>query len=135
MTASPGTRTLAALVALTLLLTGAAPLVGYLCETNGGAAEVASVERTCCPEGASDCLTRPAGDTPVMTACCTDAPALATEQVAVTPPATPQLWAAVAPLAAWLVPPAVPVEAPRPLDSGPPGLSLRPHLAFSVLLI
>lgn len=137
-------RLSAALLALTVLLTGAAPLAAHLCGMDMHGAEPAccamydSSEQSAhdpCPMQPPDETPMGDADAPATAACCTDAPPSATERVAVAPPAAPELWAEVAPLASWLVPSAAPVEHPRPLDTGPPVPTLRPHLAFSVLLI
>lgn len=133
-------RLSAALLASVLLLTGAVPVAMHLCEMAGHAEAMPA----CCSEHKSSghedgehCpMQRPEGtDAPATAVCCSDAPAPATDRVAMTPPAASELDAAVAPLARWLLPPAVPAERPRPFDTGPPVPTLRPHLAFSVLLI
>ena len=134
-------RLSAALLASVLLLTGAAPIAMHLCEMAGHAEAMPA----CCSEHGSrgdedgeHCpMQTPEGtDAPATAICCSDVPAApATERVATAPPAAPQLGVPVAPLADWLIPPSPAAEHPSLLDTGPPVPTLRPHLAFSVLLI
>lgn len=128
-------RLLFGLVAL-VLLTGA----GVLTVPLGGEGHAI---QACCRDRAEAmrCPMRsappeaPLSGVPVGEAsCCSSAPSLPEQALAVVPP-VPAADAAVAVLADWLARPANGAEPPLVLDTGPPVSSLRSHLAFSVLLI
>ena len=124
-----------ALLALTLVLTGAGPLVEHLCAEAAGHMTMRDTVHAICTDC---CPARP--DTPAdSVACCTAAPAAPVEEVAVTAPTAPRtdggLFAVAVVAWADVRGPVVPPVSPVLTDTGPPPLPVRSHLAHSVLLI
>lgn len=145
-------RLAAALLAVTLTLTGFAPLAAHLCAHDEAPmamhGEMAThhalptthaasheADHACCPAPCDPAAPEeaPAHDD----ACCVISPAAPIEEVAIVAPAAPRaeavLFAVAAPDWAEVVP--APRPAPVPLDTGPPAPPVRSHLAVSVLLI
>lgn len=129
-----------ALLALTLVLTGAGPLVEHLCAEAAGHMTmrdtVHAICTDCCPARPDTPADEPPADS---AACCTAAPAAPTEEAAVTAPTAPRTDGVLYAIAvvAWadVRDPVVPPVSPVLTDTGPPPLPVRSHLAHSVLLI
>lgn len=130
-------RLLPVLLALTLLLAGAGPLLAHLCAGMGMHLGATEQEHPCCGDHCPDHPPSPSESAAPDATCCTVAPLSPVEALAVDAPAAPRVDAALF-AAATLVGAEV-VEAPhvrpRPADRGGPPLPVRLHLAFSILLI
>lgn len=128
------------LLALTVLVTSAGPLVQHLCAAGlqGAMTEATSgPAHPCCGDRCPDRSDGAPAQAPDDAPCCTVAPAAPADLAAVAAPEASRaedLPVAAAPVTLTTPAPALRTGLPL-LDTGPSPPALRPHLIFSVLLI